>query len=518
MLGIADLPDEVLERILRICVGKPATCMRNWKSNFLFLRVCRQWRILAVPHVYSHALIHHNQSDPGGRPLYSNTNVDFILAQSYWQHVRRLSITAMGVSSELPALAAIAETLSRQQALFAQVRCLSVRSMTSSIDNDMPPLASLSEVAETMASALPNVRQLTINSGSVKLLSRTFAGLLADLLIGALQRLESGLPMSLGARAFSSQLAYLNIALSETGAQHLPRMHARSLKALTLRCVPRGFSWALFADRMSEPRVCFAELCDLAMHYRPPKRECADAGTLSAVNIQFPKLRRLRVERLPASCKPLFTAEYPPYVEYMYFSGSSDTIRYLKLLRLNRVGSIEVEQLLAYKDTCHDVYDAASHVFGAGATDSISKGALTIRDSVIHASPGRLPWAWLTQLRLYGCCEFSVLQDLLWKLPRLQQLILHGLMTTDTGADASIPANGRLPPVSSTLARLTLRDSDECQNLPQMVGSIQRLLLRLPRLARLNLSDNIDIDRNFIDSHAQLYPHLRSLCIKVYDY
>ncbi|KAJ2718308.1 hypothetical protein GGI07_005804 [Coemansia sp. Benny D115] len=542
------IPDDIMAKIIRYCVGPPCTDLYMWKTKFALLQVCSAWTRVAQPLVYSEAFFECYVRDSKalnnmhiapleGAPEDQKwvSNLDFI-AQNGKQHmVRRLSLKLATSAGSTVFFGTVLEQLVRFSGEWPSIDSLIINMSRQFTQTTEDESEKETQVARQYARVMPNLTSIGADCGTD--VHSHILGEIAGNYTKQLAHLALLDTVSIkNVAEFSPSLTSLTIRLGCPETQTLPRIPAHSLKRLAIRGAAEHFTWKHFeADSSAGRTLRFDKLEELNVFFSTdtvsqlPMQLCPQTqanGSWETQALKFPKLKRLFLGNcFMESCNLLLAKEYECPLERLQFNGSLGAARSLAESQFCEIESCHIEIISTdageAKNDPSEFYRTTNKLFG-DCISAAKHAGLALHPLGFELDVDQLWWPHLTSLSLYQPIQFADLLKLIPALPRLDFLelgsvVLDGFFATESDymdfqarieADMNAPFDSRINVLS-----LCCAIGDCPVNVAATAAGY--LMLRLTGLKELLVNYFFEeFLEMFADQFADDFEHLEDLSIK----
>ncbi|KAJ2776315.1 hypothetical protein H4R18_005739 [Coemansia javaensis] len=493
-MRLGDLPDSVLSAVLsEACSGGHYDRATELGRNLPLLAVCRRWRRVALPVVYSGVFVRYGEcrcrrpctqaeavvEDPGCATI--STNLGLVASAGYagaagWADIR--------VRCRVSPLAALRDIIQQLRSIASKWD--GVRSLEIVLSPESPPPApppdqadcggDIEQLADALYTLMPRVRELVLGGaggGGTPPVGALY-GRLAALCAGRLQVLDSTCPV-----AVPDSVEFGRLRDVDTSCR-LPCMRPDALETLALQDVPAHSSWwDAFSTNTRSRTIRFPRLRSLRLAYSAdPSSEDDDDDDNSGVatrrrgpqRLCFPALDELHIRGGRGACRLLEQAELPQRVGAVFVSAAAEVLRSLADAGVAATRSVDLAIVEGAGSS-----DPAAVFASVNRILSRARGcrtlALYVYDSGLPVLPESIGCAALTELRVLAPTSIDTAVGLIQGLPRLAAMALHCVTPDSARLDLSVvvpetPGGGApVAPLNAGLASLALT-FDGCRRSP----------------------------------------------------
>ncbi|KAJ2716753.1 hypothetical protein H4R19_000461 [Coemansia spiralis] len=503
-----DVPDDIVVAALARATRHPEERFMHFGRSLSLLAVCRRWRRLALPIVYSRVTFEYDDmpesasEDTDANGLRIVSNLDLAVSAGCTGLVREVWCTAFHMDDALPGLETIVSRMKRAAARWARVDTLWVISHSDShgTSNDDNPDAVTQSIAEGLIEMLPGVRRLKTDcdSGDVAI-----GGVSALLVNGYAAQLCSynGRLASLALGCVFKQLERATVSFGSGTGVRPPVIDTGRLQHLELEGVPLACSWGAFAG--SDSGVGFPELVSLMVDY-----DASDPGDTArnSLRLHFPQLRAARVSCSADMCPWLQQAMLPARMARLDLCLSAAAFSSLE--------EVDIPALERLAVVIHNIPDPDDLAF-VGRFLSRARACkakeLSLCDRQVVIVPDFVSCVDLTALKVDAPASIDTVVLLAERLQQLQRLAFTDIKPSGVQVDISAhppDAHAPLVPLNTSLQVLLLKFGGECGDW-DMLAATTHLLARLPSLTKLIAFDVPTRPvLDFAQGYSALYPHL----------
>ncbi|KAJ2799474.1 hypothetical protein H4R21_003531, partial [Coemansia helicoidea] len=454
--------------IARMLVPRHGKSYKTWKAGIPLLSICRPWRFVAKPSLYSWAIVecHDSCADEPGTDITDGggdlagtkwlSNIGFIESLGDIRELRALELildTPVDIAAFVHHAMSMATTklscLPSVVSLKLQFNADPLESEDREGDEDDDDvdtdhystsgrhrhssiLAHAESVATAVATALPRVQRLEIFSSQMSEGGRfidLFCASLLRIYARQLRVLHNQFHASMQLPELSGQLESLRLWLPESGPKRLPRINTASIKHLFIDSVPDELPWESFSDPMAPGYISFDSLRSLELRGNcmvfTPEALSPTARAPPAANgprFLFPRLDTLRLELCSSVYLELLRDWRPTAVKSLYLAGALAHLRQLPLMQLESAHSLSIMVACATEREQEELYALTNHLFGDMKPAHYS--ALHLCDAPFAIDFSLIRWTNLTYLNYGAQIDLADVLSLLPRLPRLQTLEL----------------------------------------------------------------------------------------------
>ncbi|KAJ2800831.1 hypothetical protein H4R21_003020 [Coemansia helicoidea] len=523
--------------VLERCLYDRCHGPRGLKDNLPLLAVCRLWRHLAIPLVYSSVYVRckRGRRNKGG-PSTGNanveeptkvkikTNLDLIAMAGCASAVKNIDIHVSFLVSPFPGWRKV---IRRMGAVASRWHVVELEvAMDSNFDGfdgnnvDMAMYADdVAELGDALAQLMPNVRRLECHEDRTGLLARSLYGRMASHYGGQLDQLNCPHPITVASECRFTKLANVYMDYKLVADYRLPRMASGELVCMSLRTGPPNHSWAPFSADGDSQLIEFTKLNELSVEYNtaymdnemPVRHRDGHPWEL-----HFPSLEMLSIRSNQQTC---------PLLEYAVLPA--------------RMASIDINMhSAAYLDIANVVLPATKRLTfqigmfphgdasGFPAINRIMENArgcesleLTIAGDMLAVAPESLTCSTLTRLTVLAPTGVDAMLALLERLPNLADLFLYLLDARDVRADISIPGANEdsvVAPLRTSLRVLVINYNKWAQPPGVVLAVMKFMMLSIPTLTVLtSIPDPGSPLAGFVEEYAPRHPHLLNVELQV---
>ncbi|KAJ2713082.1 hypothetical protein H4R19_002429 [Coemansia spiralis] len=309
-MPLCDAPDDVLACVLAMAARRPNKYHADFGQYLPLLAVCRQWRRLALPAVYSVVFYMHNSwplDDTGNIDLQGTaaakcpriqTNLDLVASAGCANIVKEVYLNVNYVDAPLPGLAVAVSRLMGVAVRWSrvnQLRILACGPGRGSAKED-----AVQAVASGLIAVLPGVCRFELDDYQG---SAIVDGVAARLTAGYANQLRmyNGYPTPLPPGCKFERLERAVVTYRRGGEFRSQSLRTSHLRHLELNSLPLSYSWGVYVRDGSCPDIVFPELTSLKVSYDAP---AVGHSPSSLPRLHFPRLCSATV-RCPAAVCPL---------------------------------------------------------------------------------------------------------------------------------------------------------------------------------------------------------------------
>ncbi|KAJ2800879.1 hypothetical protein H4R20_003898, partial [Coemansia guatemalensis] len=311
-MQLNSLPDDVLVDIIKKVARAYIFEMGQWNSSLVLLSVCRRWRQLAMPVIYSGVYIHRGTRTASQNPVDAAdaaeepcddklyTNIELVSSAAATHMVKYVDIDFKSPDSPLDNLNKVLDLMrTASQAwplvfkVVLELKGIPDSATRGSADVSSAFLESISKAVDRFTSLMPAVRRLVITGQSLNTVAATLYGQLAKAYSNQLNSFESShFLRSLDEQPFN-QLTVLSIDLENNAGCQMPMVHAECLRSLTLLGISDHDIWLSFRRNAAAREISFPNLTQLTASYTLRRVNESQTPNIAGVKLKFPALRRL---------------------------------------------------------------------------------------------------------------------------------------------------------------------------------------------------------------------------------
>ncbi|KAJ1831118.1 hypothetical protein LPJ63_004508, partial [Coemansia sp. RSA 2711] len=519
MMHINDLVDEVLALILDYAVSRWRPNIDNHGQRLRLLGVCRKWRFVLLPAVYRHVYVSYSNrlqikqrahSDRAGVSVFTNAGLAAAnKCIDYCRHaiIQRQCLMGRFVdfSTSVNMLRQHSDCWSSVSELTVEFLSLSFRNREFATANDQT-VAQFAGMAAEIAALMPNVVELRAKNNIDNTRTDVFLETLASAYRQRLLRLHYAISFALPDTLVLERLTHLDIMFTDAATAQLPRICRRTLEYLRLQALPHRFVCTIFgADSMAN--VEFPNLRYLQVASQMPENMDGDVKKrlrrfARKTRVHYPSLRHLELVNAYASCPILATAQLPRQLNVMSLVVSADSVIDLIKRGVPATNRLSVGLFRGRGCSHRELASAINHVYSS----RVAYAELSLTQVPRLPRPHDIRGANIAELTISHNLGVQQMLEFMWALPALAKLDVNIDQTGKISTDLSDLYGG--PAMCPRLVDLEL--DYEIGVAGEIVGLVKYLLLRLPRLQRLEsmLTPKAPV-AEFVEQHAALYPHLQ---------
>ncbi|KAJ2635530.1 hypothetical protein GGF40_003555 [Coemansia sp. RSA 1286] len=352
-------------------------------------------------------------------------------------------------------------------------------------------------------------------------------------------------PTNLSFAQFDS-LGYIEVSLQNKHQYCFANISANMLKRVCLTEVPQHFSLARFCGScgIAGNNLVFGKLLSLNISFseetvdplvsvnnnnNSSSSSSSSSSSHSLENAEennhddktcamsFPKLQKLMLTNLPATTASdaMFGSHYPQHLEVLKISSRMNSLGSLDKI-LNTVSSICSLDLSIKEVNEYDQDQFSSLTNGLlGSQMHCQNAALTVTGLKFQLDDSKLSWTNITKLHMISLLDYHTLARILTKCKRLRSLV--------TGLDIAQPIvdthtdllqEPLLLPLNTAIQALRIVALAQNANKKDVCEGLERLVVRLPGLLKLNLPANVQINMpEVVGKYKEVYPHLSNIAV-----
>ncbi|KAJ2716486.1 hypothetical protein H4R19_000625 [Coemansia spiralis] len=527
-MHLCELPDDILCAVLQQCRYDHWNAKTNLKHDIWLLAVCRRWRQLAIPLVFSVVFVAYGTTvaiGPHHGPLAAEpeadvimTNLDLVAAAGCAAVVRKVTVDVIYKANPFPGLRALLEKLRTLAGEWSHVRHLFLGmhpGARARNDGHVSPAdheTDLREMVDALAALFPAVRKLQTGGAENIPFLRELFGSLAGVYADQLQELVTDHITLPHGRWF----AQLKRAVLYNDCEHdfeLPRMNPDTIEELELLRFHPNHVWSSFAPSDGSQTIEFPRLRHLRMDYSSLLLR-ADQRTWV---LRFPALQKLRIGSPDAEWPMLQHVVLPPRMATIDVSAAPALCQNIVARESQCANRLVVRVSRSHMD------DPASLATANNALQMAHQclaRVLVMKNKLTPLRPEHISCTTLTALEVTGPMGVDSMLGLIGKLPQLTSLLLRNLQLDDIQSDISIPASGTHvleAPLHTKLRAVSIQITQHPSPEPA-AAVVKYLLLRTPTLARLH-TWNVPVRqvRDFVAEYSAWHPHLALASLNMYE-
>ncbi|KAJ2807316.1 hypothetical protein H4R21_000530 [Coemansia helicoidea] len=530
-MPLCNLPEDILAILLSRCVGNRTSTACELKRILPLLAVCRLWRRLAAPPVYSHAFVQYGDHPTRVASLpirigaaeeptdvVVKTNLDLITMAGYASAVKRVQIDVHCLANPFPGWR---EVIQRMRAVATEWRAVQLTatmhpdfySFNGSSNADTTYyMDDIAEVADALAALMPDVCRLECAGVNRCSIARSLYGRLASHYAGQLRRLDSQHLIAVLQGCLFTKLRRFHIDYGRGIDYQLPHMASGELVDMSLVNGPANHSWASFSTNSGSRTIEFAKLKRLYVEYGSTYR--GDGAAVRHCDghpwgLYFTGLERLFIRSSQDVCPLLAYAVLPAHMEVVSIHMKSTSYKDHADLVLPATKRLIIGISM---DSCGDPsgLPAINRILeNARGSESLE---LNIEDDMLAMVPESITCTALTHLQVWPTTSVDAMFATIRRLPYLAKLALYDLSMSEIQADISIPGadvDAAVEPLSPSLRSLTINYDKGRQSSDTAVAVKKHLLLRIPTLTELSSAQTPKSPLvRFVEEYAPRHPHL----------
>ncbi|KAJ2773146.1 hypothetical protein IWQ56_001100 [Coemansia nantahalensis] len=525
-MNFSELPADIICMIARMLVPRHGKSYKTWKAGIPLLSICRPWRFVAKPSLYSWAVVecHDSCADEPGTDI---TDGGGDLAGKKWLSNIGF-IGSLGDIRELRALELILETPVDIAAFVHHAMSMATTKLSCLSSVVSLKLQFNADPLEPVATALPRVQRLEIFSSQMSEGGRfvdLFCASLLRIYARQLRVLHNQLHTSMQLPELSGQLESLRLWLPESGPKRLPRINTASIKHLFIDSVPDELPWESFSDPMAPGYISFDSLRSLELRGNcmvfTPEALSPTARAPPAANrprFLFPRLDTLRLELCSSVYLELLRDWRPTAVKSLHLAGALAHLCQLPLMQLESAHSLSIMVACATEREQEELYALTNHLFGDMKPAHYS--ALHLCDAPFAIDFSLIRWTNLTYLNYGALIDLADVLSLLPRLPRLQTLELTllsvGSMCDEiAGGMSTVRQQQTLEPLATQLVKLDVYERFSQHTFAFVATIFTYLALRIRTLRTIETYGRFkDAIHTALQESAATHPHLASIKTK----
>ncbi|KAJ2702346.1 hypothetical protein FB645_004308 [Coemansia sp. IMI 203386] len=341
-------------------------------------------------------------------------------------------------------------------------------------------------------------------------------------------------PTNLSFAQFDS-LGYIEVSLQNKHQFCFANINANVLKRVCLTEVPQHFSLARFCGNcgIAGNNLVFGNLLSLNISFSeetvdPPVPVNNNNNSHSLENaeennyndktcaISFPKLQKLMLTNLPetTAADAMFGFCYPEHLDVVKISSKMNSLGSLDKIQ-NTVSSI-CSLDLSIKEVNEYDQDQFSSLTNSllGSQMQCQNASLTVAGLKFQLDDTKLSWTNITKLHIINLLDYHTLSRILTKCKKLRSLV--------TGLDIAQPIvdthtdliQEPLLPLNTAIEALRIVALAQNADKKDVCEGLERLVVRLPGLLKLNLPANVQINMSeVVGKYKEVYPHLSNIAV-----
>ncbi|KAJ2603718.1 hypothetical protein H4R99_002261 [Coemansia sp. RSA 1722] len=539
MGSISALPESTIKRILSI--NTPFFefgVVNSWKSLLPLIGVCRTWRRIGLPLVYKDVFIDNTNHASIGCVQW-RTNVNLILANNLVHLVKNLYIDLNDHSCMCLFLSNANKTFGFDDHRWANVEMLTVKyyenmfidKVTTIGDERQKTMApQMKAFADAIVKNMPGITRLKLSTFKRNSLGDIFSNTLANSFASQLYLIKSLKAISFTVPRLGANITHLNLWLNPNSEQLLPLINAESLHCIHLFAVPARFSWKYFYSESSEDGcINFRNLMHLRLEFteesndidycgcRPPTTESDEC---TKFRVLFPKLELLRIDNSPRSSDIFYDNKYPEHLKRIEINYSIGAMEMLRQSNIKSFDNFEFYSHFIHLDDEDIFYRSTNHFFGSETHKSNSR--MTLNGLQFELDVRRLEWPMLTELLIFGSCEYQTMYALIEKLPLLGKIAVGDLSFNNIpetkllmGPDSQHAVPQRYLETKIQQIHIFNTSGSQCySNLG--ANCIQYLLLQMRSVCELSAYDCDWLNLpEFVHQYKGWFPHLGKIVVNL---
>ncbi|KAJ2806534.1 hypothetical protein H4R21_000828 [Coemansia helicoidea] len=510
---------------------------RGLKDNLPLLAVCRLWRRLAIPLVYSRAFVQYKdgmQDDDddgdvsdddvsddspdveGPTDVTVKTNLGLVAMAGCARTVKRVHIDVRFLANPLPGWR---EVIQRMRAVAREWRAVeliiamnpdSSHSDSDSVD-ETEYADDIAEVGDALAALVPGIDPNPI--------ARSLYGRLASHYADQLEWLDSEHPIPLPPDCQFTRLRKVAINCEFEDDYQLPQMAVGELVKMSLDNASANHSWASFSSDSSSQTIEFPKLRQLYAGYHAGYLESGTSGGHRDGHpwrLLFPNLKRLNISA-QENCPLLEYAVLPPRMEYISIQAVSSSYRGIANLVLPVTKRLYLGVAIGSHGDTSGLPAINRILESARGSESLE---LNIEDPLLRVVPESITCTALTLLVVSAPSSVDTMLAFIERLPNLVSLSLINLHLSGIQADISIPEadeDTAVEPLSMSLESLAIIYDAELY-LPEAAEAVAKyLLLSIPTLTHVFAMPTPSYEvLDFVEAYAPRYPRLKGVKLDLY--
>ncbi|KAJ2307067.1 hypothetical protein IWW55_001152 [Coemansia sp. RSA 2706] len=507
------LTDDVIRCILQLQTKNATKCLSGWKSALPALAMCRRWRALAIPLVYSAIIIGDGpQIEQTYMPIdrcsiaaldsqNQKTNMRLLVDNGYIGSAKELVVSLTPDFHPIKVLSYLSDSLCQDNHDWSNIRtfkltfCTTVFSYELLAMNEENDKQLAVQIAHNLASKVNRVQIFAARSMLDDDLLTAFTEVLGRRYFGELRDIYWMTHGTLGPECTTTQLT--SCLLRHANDEHgLPLICPQKLKYLRIVPFLNAFSWLCFHFDKTSDDIVFENLRTLDLEDRRFGIRVPNSPPLSlengkVPNIAFPRLNRLvfKSVTLTPEITRLFVASPLKSVAY---DGLPSNILELRGLNISRLDMLSVRIWYGFTVSPPDFYACTNELFQETNSAKYTLLAVTIEETIIDAAQAY--WPCLTHLDL--CNEYlpNLALDLIPRAPNIVYLAVRAFKAGEHETEEKVqeyfdglsqrysqPLNSKITYVSLVFARGRLPLFDTL--------AIDLFTRCLPKLINITISD-----------------------------
>ncbi|KAJ2399639.1 hypothetical protein GGI23_002530 [Coemansia sp. RSA 2559] len=568
MARAADLLPEIVRLILRSAITTDSandtggSTLREWKRYLALLGVCRKWRAMGVPLVYSQVIVESSSLEDSDAVVTNAVLFGGMHGQPT-DVARALTIVMAAHARVNVFLGNVCDCLAQRTGDLKGQQWRRVHTVTLDLcaggpylfastlaGNEAETHGASEETQKTLADrltrALPGVKTLHCAPSQNIDDCAEFTACVADHYARQIERLKTHVHAPFAAPAAMPCLRTLDLFFFLPSVQlTVPQINVRQLQRMSLVNVSAAFAWdALFPQRTDEGAnsAVFASLrrMHLFFHthvdvFESNARATKLLGAQYCRRLSFPRLRFLCTDNSASAATLLSSAQFPDRVaEFRVFCPEGAII---SIKNADFSGDAR-RRIAAYMATPHeargpwDFVRLTNCLFSPSPDTELDKQekevlALTIGAHMFLPKPSVITWAALTRLSIGApICPFALTQYI-GALPALIELRVHSMQlgsvvirSPDTHNSADNDSLCLWPPspaacsINESPIRFLALAFDAANNGDTAASVVEYLVAQLHCIHTLCIPNDVAPRvQAFAASQATAYPHLANLSI-----
>ncbi|KAJ2160914.1 hypothetical protein GGF46_001899 [Coemansia sp. RSA 552] len=541
-MSLGTLSPEIINNIVSYTIEAPAYDIEEWCSQLPLLGLCRKWRAVAAPLVFSQLYISTvsgtRQSEPGkcanedyyideGDVVELDSNISLVASGGYHSAVRQLDIRVESNEDTLDILNSTCQLLGSRSLTWKGIAWLRTSFMLDELaieadkEGDFSRLDSrATQLCDAFARLLPNITHIDTLGTSASTPCCLFMSKVVDVYSQQLRHLDSSFPLLLMSPQFSDRLEHLGVEFDEAIEEQFPYVYPQSLRYLSLGNISSKSIWHFFYDETHAAGIEFSRLRQLSMAFNPAvEKESSDEDFVSARlfgKLSFPALSRLSFSLCPSVHGVLAQASFASSLKTLQIICPMGGVVTLSDVLFDSLTRGALAEHVAGSNLFKDFSRTPNFLLTAS---SFAKSVSFHVDSVTEISDDAvIKWENLTQLSIDSRISSAKLLSLISGLPQLATLdaanvaiggSAPGVPSLDPTTNHDWPS---MPPFDTRLRNLRLW-FQTANNASDLEAALVKVLLaRIPTLQTIQVPAGAYGLDAFINEHAAQLPHLRRFC------
>ncbi|KAJ2303664.1 hypothetical protein IWW55_002814 [Coemansia sp. RSA 2706] len=519
-MELNELPEDIIIQILKHVGFMYIHELGLWDASLVLLAVCRKWRCLAAPLIYSGVYIHYSEnndtlasSEPKSAVL--RTSIDLVAATNNTSLVKYIDVNIECAIFPFRGLEKVIETLKAVAPTWPSVNKLviNLEYMYGIQDNTMLDAAALENatlnIVAELGVLLPSLHKLIMDDCATCNIHNNLYEGLANRYAGRLQLLESSQEIQpLDVLAFS-RLTSLALTFTSFFKHYVPQVCVESLRRLSLAEIPSFNVWLLFR-RANEPAISFTELKHLYIKYRFGNFDEMSVD-VNQVRLRFPNIKCLTVKCLHQYCPVLANGVFPAYLHKLDIECSAAACRLADKLAIQCIQELKLGLQCNAADL-PGAFPAVERLL------SKTVGRKNVMVSIVNGSIGCMlntKWPRITGLQTLAPTTVHEMLTILNCVPSLTKLMLHSFTLHELSSVMDIPeieSDRPLAPLHTDLRLVMLSYRASITPAEYVIAIIKYLAVRTPLLERV-VAWQLPLNSltEFVAEYKSVYPHLRNI-------